>query len=66
MSKEFGSQEEVEKVMKAYKIRTRDLEMRTIEDFMDGESARIWEARYNYFYKKKKVKVELLRKILKQ
>jgi 5-formaminoimidazole-4-carboxamide-1-beta-D-ribofuranosyl 5'-monophosphate synthetase len=66
LSKEFGSQEEVEKVMKAYKIRTRDLEMRTIEDFMDGESARIWEARYSYFYKKKKVKVELLRKILKQ
>ncbi len=52
--------------MKAYKIRTRDLEMRTIEDFMDGESARIWEARYTYFYKKKKAKVELLRKILKQ
>lgn len=52
--------------MKAHKIRPRDLDMRTIEDFMDGESARIWEARYTYFNKKKKVKVEILRKILKQ
>jgi hypothetical protein len=51
--------------MKAHKIRPRDLEMRTIEDFMDGETARVWEARYTYFYKKKKVKVEILRKILK-
>ena len=52
--------------MKAHKIRPRDLEMRTIEDFMDGETALVWEARYTYFYKKKKVKVEILRKILKQ
>ena len=51
--------------MKANKIRPRDLEKRTIEDFMDGESARVWEARYAYFYKKKKVKIEILRKILK-
>lgn len=52
--------------MKAYKIRPRDLEIRTIEDFMDGESARVWEARYTYFYKKKKVKVDILKKLLKQ
>ena len=52
--------------MKAHKIRPRDLEMRTIEDFMDGESARVWEARYTYFYKKKKVKVNILRNVLKK
>ncbi len=63
---ELGSKQELEKVMKAHKIRHRDLEMRSIEDFMDGESARVWEARYQYFYKKKKVKIEILRKILQE
>lgn len=45
----------------------KDLEERVLEDFMDPSSVpRVWEARFEYHLKKKRVKLQLIAKIVKE
>jgi hypothetical protein len=65
-------------LLRSHKIRLEDLEyryeylyyhfdIRILEDFGDNQiSLKVQEARYNYFYKKKRAKIEILRRILEQ
>ncbi len=44
--------------LRGSKIKMKDLEDHSLDDFMDPESGpRIWEARFLYFLKKKKAKL---------
>ncbi len=52
-------------LLRAHHLRARDLETFEPDDFMDYESGpRVWQARYQYYIKKKTVKVEMLRRVL--
>jgi len=45
----------------------KDLEERVLEDFMDpNTNPRVWEARYTYFLNKKRAKLEVITKIIKE
>ena len=57
----------INQVLRAHKIRMKDLEERVLEEFMDPSSVpRVWEARFQYHLKKKQVKLQLIAKIVKE